>query len=73
MGSKAKDAAAKLHEKHQTILADLLRDEENRFCADCKAKGKNLYQIMYIIYSIICSKGNLSLYSIVGLLHMLCM
>lgn len=37
--SKSKDASSKLHEKHQTILADLLRDEDNKYCADCKAKG----------------------------------
>ncbi|CAI8057012.1 Stromal membrane-associated protein 1 [Geodia barretti] len=29
----------KLHEKHQLILANMLREEENRFCADCHAKG----------------------------------
>jgi len=37
----AKTQEAKLHEKHQTILADLLREEDNRCCADCTAKGKN--------------------------------
>ena len=34
----------KLHEKHQLILANRLREEENRFCADCHAKGS--YQIL---------------------------
>lgn len=38
--SRSKDAASKLHEKHQTILADLLRDEDNKYCADCMAKGE---------------------------------
>ena len=38
--SKSKDAPSKLHEKHQTILADLLRDEDNKYCADCLAKGE---------------------------------
>ena len=32
-------ATSKLHEKHQTILANMLREEENKFCADCLAKG----------------------------------
>ena len=41
MGSKSKDASSKLHEKHQTILADLLRNEDNKFCVDCLAKGNN--------------------------------
>ena len=40
MGSKAKDASSKVHERNQTILADLLRDEDNRYCADCMAKGE---------------------------------
>ena len=40
--SKSKDPSSKLHEKHQTILADLLRDEDNKYCADCMAKGKIL-------------------------------
>lgn len=37
--SKSKDLSSKLHEKHQAILADLLRDEDNKYCADCMAKG----------------------------------
>ena len=40
MAQRGKDQAAKLHEKHQTILADLLREEDNRYCADCLAKGE---------------------------------
>ena len=36
----SKEVASRLHEKHQTILADLLREEENRYCADCLAKGE---------------------------------
>ena len=38
--SRSKDASSKLHEKHQTILADLLRDEDNKYCADCLSKGE---------------------------------
>lgn len=41
MASKGKDQAAKLHEKHQAILADLLKEEDNKFCADCHTKGEN--------------------------------
>ena len=33
----------KLHEKHQLILANMLREEENKFCADCHAKGMAIY------------------------------
>ena len=32
-------AGSKLHEKHQIILANMLREEGNKFCADCLAKG----------------------------------
>jgi stromal membrane-associated protein len=38
--SRSKDASSKLHEKHQAILADLLRDEDNKYCADCLSKGE---------------------------------
>jgi predicted CXXCH cytochrome family protein len=31
--------SSKLHEKHQRILANMLREEENKMCADCHAKG----------------------------------
>lgn len=54
--SKSKDASSKLHEKHQTILADLLRDEDNKYCADCKAKGTS-YIASYV--SVLCIKGTL--------------
>ncbi len=37
--SRNKEASSRLHEKHQVILADLLRDEDNKYCADCMAKG----------------------------------
>ena len=30
---------SKVHEKHQLILANMLREEENKYCADCHAKG----------------------------------
>lgn len=38
--AKEREKAQKLHEKHQIILADMLRLEENKYCADCHAKGK---------------------------------
>ena len=42
-----------LHEKHQRILADMLRKEENRFCADCGSRGELIcfgsnIQIVYL-------------------------
>ena len=34
------DKGKALYEKHQRILADLLREEENKTCADCGGRGK---------------------------------
>lgn len=39
--SRDKDRGQKLHEKHQLILANMLREEENKYCADCRAKGND--------------------------------
>ena len=46
--SRSKDSSSKLHEKHQTILADLLRDEDNKYCADCMAKGEDAKSILIL-------------------------
>ncbi|XP_029305930.1 stromal membrane-associated protein 1-like isoform X3 [Cottoperca gobio] len=34
-----REKAQKLNEQHQAILSKLLREEENKYCADCEAKG----------------------------------
>ncbi|XP_061601959.1 stromal membrane-associated protein 1-like [Cololabis saira] len=34
-----REKAQKLNEQHQLILNKLLREENNKFCADCEAKG----------------------------------
>ncbi|XP_024152458.1 stromal membrane-associated protein 1 isoform X3 [Oryzias melastigma] len=34
-----REKAQKLNEQHQTILSKLLREEDNKYCADCEAKG----------------------------------
>ncbi|CAM9424938.1 unnamed protein product [Lampetra fluviatilis] len=34
-----REKAQKLNEQHQAILAALLREEDNKYCADCEAKG----------------------------------
>lgn len=40
MTSKAEKEKQKLiQEKCQNILAELLRDEDNKYCVDCDAKG----------------------------------
>ena len=40
MANKAEKEKQKLiNEKCQSIIADLLRDEDNKYCVDCDAKG----------------------------------
>jgi len=39
--AKTKDPKA---ERHQVILAEILKEEDNKFCADCAMKGENLYE-----------------------------
>ncbi|CAH1255395.1 SMAP2 [Branchiostoma lanceolatum] len=38
-GEKEREREKKLTEKHQAILAQLLREEDNKYCVDCEAKG----------------------------------
>ena len=40
--SRGKEGSGRVHEKHQLILADLLREEDNRFCTDCLSKGTTI-------------------------------
>lgn len=34
-----REKALKLNEQHQAILSKMLREEDNKYCADCEAKG----------------------------------
>ncbi|XP_061625805.1 stromal membrane-associated protein 1 isoform X3 [Phyllopteryx taeniolatus] len=34
-----REKAEKLNEQHQAILSKMLREEDNKYCADCEAKG----------------------------------
>ena len=45
--SKDREKEARLQEKHQLILANMLRDEANLYCADCTTKGKRNLIIKY--------------------------
>ncbi|MGH0165451.1 UNVERIFIED_CONTAM: hypothetical protein FKN15_049448 [Acipenser sinensis] len=35
-----REKALKLNEQHQAILSKMLREEDNKYCADCEAKGQ---------------------------------
>lgn len=37
-----REKAQKLNEQHQAILSKMLREEDNKYCADCEAKGTAL-------------------------------
>lgn len=37
-----REKAQKLNEQHQAILSKMLREEDNKYCADCEAKGAAL-------------------------------
>ncbi len=39
MASAVKDKQQRLQEKYQVILMSMLREEENKYCADCDSKG----------------------------------
>lgn len=43
MANKLEKEKQKLvQEKCQNIIADLLRDDDNKYCVDCDAKGKQM-------------------------------
>ena len=35
-----REKALKLNEQHQAILSKMLREDDNKYCADCEAKGR---------------------------------
>ena len=41
----SRDKQKELQEKHQSILSALLKDEDNKYCVDCDAKGKRTEQM----------------------------
>ena len=47
-----KGANKALHDKHQRILADLLREEENKLCADCGGRGLFIQYVNLTFFSI---------------------
>lgn len=52
MTSKSeKDRAKQIQDRCQNILLQLLKDEDNKYCVDCDAKGE-LILFLYIFVSI---------------------
>jgi len=42
-----KDKQKLIQDKCQSILTDLLREEDNKYCVDCDAKGIHLLTFNY--------------------------
>lgn len=40
-----REKAQKLNEQHQAILSKMLREDDNKYCADCEAKGEMIKKI----------------------------
>jgi len=49
-GKSEKDKQKSMQEKYQAILTELLKQEENKYCADCDAKGNfNMTEVKSLI------------------------
>jgi hypothetical protein len=49
MSVRSEREKSKMQEKYQTILAQMLKEDDNRFCVDCDTKSNknNYFQIYY--------------------------
>lgn len=45
-----REKAQKLNEQHQAILSKMLREDDNKYCADCEAKGATVTLIENILF-----------------------
>lgn len=44
-----KDKAKQLQDKCQSVLNNLLRDEDNKYCVDCDSKGERLFFLLVVL------------------------
>lgn len=52
MTSKSeKDRAKQIQDRCQNILIQLLKDEDNKYCVDCDAKGEWIFLFLFPIFS----------------------
>ena len=51
MTSISKDKQAKNQERFQSILQNMLREDENKYCADCESKGTKYQDAIEMIIS----------------------
>jgi len=52
-GKTEKDKQKAVQEKHQAILCDLLKLEDNKYCVDCDAKGVPKSRQCRFVFSVI--------------------
>ena len=45
-----KEKEKQMQDKLQIILADLLKDDDNKYCVDCDSKGLFLFHFPLILY-----------------------
>lgn len=51
MTSKSeKDRAKQIQDRCQNILLQMLKDEDNKYCVDCDAKGMNDFDFVIFYY-----------------------
>ena len=44
-GKSEKDKQKSMQEKYQAILSELIKQEENKYCVDCDAKGNAIMTV----------------------------
>lgn len=42
-----RDRQKALQDRHQMILSALLKDEDNKYCVDCDAKGESIFGLKF--------------------------